>query len=223
MNRFEKLRNDLSDIRKRFSENSITLESVKEELTTYESFIKNMFLSKEEGNHIWNIYKNERDITFESSDLYQVKDVYSEYISGMMNFMDEIISVGTVTESTETSKLEEKFAKAKSNDSTFIESLCEKYVKKEEVPMSHALGNVAFLVDFVDEMKVLGNYCESMTTKAGNTASELSKESLEMLYESVVHYCQFMIKEAIDMYESIDVKLNGENVDSKETEVFKLF
>lgn len=224
MHKFEKLHSKLSEILS-MDEGNKTLESVKTELTCYESFIKELFAVTGEGKNIATIFESTTDetVTVECVDLYKVKDVYSEYIGGMMNFMEEILSANTLNESEELQGLEEKFSKAKSNDEKFIESLCTKYTETETLPLTEATGNITFLVDFVPELNVVKNYCESMTSKVGTRTDELSTGSLNMLYESVSHYCHKMISESLKIYESIDSIKNGETVGSEEKEVFKLF
>ena len=227
MNKFEKLRKELSDIHQRFLEGEQTLESVKEEILTYESFIKNFFTKEGHGlevNFIFNEIgkKTEPEYRMESVDLSKAHEVYSEYIGGMMNFINDIVSANVMSESEEIASLQEKFNRAKENDSMFIESLCTKYVEKGDYLVSEASSNIAFLIDFIPEMNILVNYCESTAGKVTGREDQLSKDSLSMVYESVSHYCNYILNEAIDVYESINETLNGKPEESPK-EVFKLF
>jgi hypothetical protein len=224
MNKFEKLRKELSDIHQSFLENP-TLESVKEEIACYESFIKNFFTKEGHGLEVKFIFNDKRDnseVRLESTDLSKVQEVYSEYIGGMMNFINDIVSANVISESEEVSSLQEKFNRAKENDSQFIESLCTKYVEKGDYLLTEASGNIAFLIDFIPEMNILLNYCESTASKVAGREDQLSKDSLSMVYESVSHYCNYVINESINVYESIDNILNGKP-DEGPKEVFKLF
>ena len=223
MNKFEKMKENLKEIHEKYSEGNKTLELVNEELNDYKSFIKDFFSNKNERKNIYSLYENSEDLenVVECTDLYKVSSVYAEYLEGMLSFIYEIMDANVVTESEKLSVLNKKFSKAKSNDSEFIESLCDKYVKKEELPITEATGNIAFLAEFIPELDSLYEHC-SRVTNNGVRSDELSTGSLAMLYESVTHYSYNTIMNAINIYESIDESVNMKNTNN-EKEVFKLF
>ena len=222
MTKYEKLRKELSDIHQNFLNKDCTLESVGTELLDYTKYIKNFYL--EEGKNLLNVLNDvkDSDIKIESVDLVKVNEIYSEYIGGMMSFINEIVSANIVSESEEITSLQEKFNRAKENDSQFIESLSSKYAGKDNYLMVEACSNIAYMVDFIPEMKILLTYCENTENKVRGREDQLSKDSLSMIYESVSHYCNYVLNEVINVYESIENTYNGKPKETSKEE-FKLF
>jgi hypothetical protein len=222
MTKYEKLRKELFDIHQNFLNRDCTLESVGIELLDYTKYIKNFYL--EEGKNLLNVLNDvkDSDIKIESVDLVKVNEIYSEYIGGMMSFINEIVSANVVSESEEITSLQEKFNRAKENDSQFIESLSSKYAGKDNYLMVEACSNIAYMVDFIPEMKILLTYCENTENKVRGREDQLSKDSLSMIYESVSHYCNYILNEAINVYESIENTYNGKPEETSKEE-FKLF
>lgn len=200
-----------SGINDRMYSKSVTemAESVVSELTSYEDFIPNFFYENGNESSIRQMYQNLHEEKFQESsidiiDLYESKRIYTEYHDGMSNFVKEIISLndGVAKESSE-EIYRTNLEKAKNADDGFVSSLFGgKYNEPANVVMTEAVKNIEFLIDFIPEIDTLKQESNALAENCND--SELVKESISLLFESVCNYCYESIKTTMYTYKAIN-------------------
>lgn len=220
----------INGINDRMYSKSVTemAESVVGELTSYEDFIPNFFYENGNESSIRQMYQNLHEEKFQESsidiiDLYESKRIYTEYHDGMSNFVKEIISLndGVAKESSE-EIYRTNLEKAKNADDGFVSSLFGgKYNEPANVVMTEAVKNIEFLIDFIPEIDTLKQESNALAENCND--SELVKESISLLFESVCNYCYESIKTTMHTYKAINDVMNEipKNKESKNS--FKIW
>lgn len=216
----------LEDLNKKFEDINVqesNIQNLVSAITYYESFIPDFFSKNGEADGIRNMYSKIRvmkesgqEKNIECCDMYQIHDIYTEYVDGMINFINDIRNVN-VSESTKIEEYSEKFKKAKDNDLTFIKSLYNGKIKEiTSMPLSEAVSNVEFLIDFINDIKDLKTSCcvveEAAKSEDGTVKQPLLEGCLEMLCESVNNFCYYTLKSVLTTYADINNVLTEETV-----------
>lgn len=203
-------------------------------ITMYEASIPEFFSVTGEADGIKKMYKEiEKNLVEEKNifcaDITNNHKVYMEYVDGMMKFITDINNI-EVNESTseELEKFSAKFKSAKKNDSLFIESLFNGELSKpNDKPLSEAVRNIEFLIEFVPGLKKIKNDCillsECVKDEQNTTKKELINQSLEMLYESVDNYSYNVLKNIVECYYNINDVLFNEEKQKHVPDSFQLY
>lgn len=191
------------------------VENLNSMLDFYESCIPAFFFKGENGeaDNIKKIYKvvNEsEDIQSKkilSIDINECGHIYMEYVDGMVQFINDIKN-STPNDTVNLETFQEKFDIAKSNDSLFIESLFNGDINKfTEMPVSEALVNVEYLIDFIPQIKSLKSRCDTMQESVSDELpgfkNDLLSYTMNMLFESVNNYCYNTLKTVFETYNDI--------------------
>lgn len=213
---------------------NISIDSLVDNMKFYESFIPEFFSKNGESDGIKSVYSaikenmvNEKSII--SSDITKSGYIYKEYMEGMISFINDISNTVMTESVNDLNTYKEKFEKAKEKDSLFIDSLYNGKLNEQlEMPLSEAVCNIEYLIDFIPELTIMKNQCvdlnESFNDIKESDKKSLINNSLNMLYESVDNFCYSTIKNIITTYSNIYDKLFNESSNDKEEEiVFKLF
>lgn len=179
-------------------------------LDYYESFIPEFFSSNGEAVGIRTMYENIKEdmevvvgeSTIHAIDVNKGSYMYDEYLEGMIQFIKELKSCDVIQESDQSIYVD-KLNTAKKNDSIFIESLFGgKLNSIEEMPVSEAVTNVEFLIDFIPKIKEMKTQC-SVLNESSTYGNALLNDSMVMLFESVNNYCYSTLKNIVKTYEDI--------------------
>ena len=202
MHNVEVLLESLKNQHESFKNNEITLESVINDITNYELFIPEFFSKTGEAEGIRKMYSAIKESMEEEKsimciDVSNSASIYNEYMEGMSKFIIDMAEVNSDTDNTnDLVTFKENFNKAKQNDSIFIESLYEGKIKeneKVETPLSTAVSNVEFLIDFIPQLSILKesctNICNTIKSNTDPNYTELLNDGMKMLFESVDQYC----------------------------------
>lgn len=210
--------NELKNRHIKFEKRENSLEAFSNEMNFYESFIPYFFSKNGEADNIKNMYENinydmedhcEKSIS--CIDVNRCYDVYKEYVDGMMKFIVDICENGNNDKKLDA--FESKLDIAKNNDAIFIESL---YAGKipdytiHEKPLSEAVQNIEFLIDFIPQLSVLKENCSSLANKivdcetTNKRKEELLIESMGMLYNSIDQYCYGTLYNILTDYQKIN-------------------
>ena len=214
-----------------------TLETNIENLNTilsfYESCIPEFFYKGENGEadnikKIYNYIKENEDDKFviETVDINQCGHVYTEYMDGMVKFINDIKEINQL-DTEKLSSYQEKFNIAKNNDSIFIESLFEgKINQKEEMVLEEAVNNVEYLIDFIPQIKSFKTTCDLLEESVMDGCSDknnLIQYSINMLFESVNNYCYNTLATVFETYNAISDHIFNETEDKACEYKFELF
>ena len=213
-----------------------TLNSLIDSISCYESAIPEFFSKTGEAEGVKAMYAGIRksldnEKTISCIDLNNTYNIYNEYVEGMSSFISDISELAAMESTTDLSKVKANFEKAKSSDSIFIESLYDGKLKeneKSEMPLSEAVTNVEFLIDFIPLLSSLKEKCTTLTESVNNTGenecSQLLNDSLVMLFESVDNYCYKTISQIVSTYSEINDRLFNESTETKvEIPMYQLF
>lgn len=207
--------NELKSHHDKFLKKHKTLESFFHEMEFYESFIPKFFSKNGEADNIKNMYENiQYDLAdhcekhIDCIDANRCYDVYTEYMNGMKEFMNNILTC----DENNLKPFEEKMEIATSNDAAFISSLYKGNIENyaiTEKPLSEAVSNIEFLIDFIPQLSVLKEHCEEMLNKIvdGNYDGEKEKlliEGMDMMYSSIDEYCYGTLRTILEDYDKIN-------------------
>lgn len=204
-------------------------------ITFIESFIPEFFSKDGEEKGIRSMYKD-LHVAMESVfydkkvpcvDIHHGFHIFKEYLEGMNAFISDVKEADGALEM---ESFEEKICSAREKDGLFIESLYGGSLNKVvDTELSEATSNIEFLIDFIPELKRMKETCKEYHESAIEEGDKgrLIKESMDMLYDSISHYCYHTIENVITTYESIQRSLSGEDVTMESVETkkvaFKLF
>lgn len=202
-------------------------------LTFYEAFIPDFFSKDGEADEIKNIYKkikeNGKDLYVQTIDLNKGSMIYQDYLDGMYQFIDDIFSISSKKNVENNDEYEEKFERAKSNDSLFIKSLFGGSLNKSiEIPVEEAVSSVEYLIDFMGQIKEMRDRCKDSFNKynaqglVNSTDNNLLSSSIQMLLTSVEDYCYTTLITILSSYECIK-KVLSNDMSKKEVPKFQLF
>lgn len=216
-----------------FKKENITIERLNDEISYFESFIPDFFSKNGEADGIRKVYSGIRENlnsenTINCMDINRASKIYNEYMEGMVTFINDIKNVDIVTESNELTDYSEKFSNVKANSNIFIESLFNGgYCPYEDTVLSEAVANIECLIEFIPELSTIKNICnslgESVTECTQPEKTELLKNSIDLLYESVCDYCYSTIRNIVSTYYDINSSLFEESTTETTDEVFRLF
>lgn len=212
-----------------------TIENLSEAIIYYENFIPDFFSSNGEAKAITEMYSTIREMyesgnekTIECIDISKSTGMYLEYMEGMISFINDIKNINVSESGADIEAFTEKFNRAKEKDSLFIDSLYNgKLTETVTMPLSEAVGNIEFLIDFIPNLKTMKTNCcvvkESLET-ANSSNQSLLNDSIEMLCESVNNFCYTTISNVLDVYTNIQNAINGVSVTEKAPkDKFELF
>lgn len=221
----------IENCQEELSKNSYSIESLLNNFTVYESFIPEFFSKTGEADNIRTMYdslknKKNEDNKIVCISLNESASIYDEYLEGMISFMNDIQNIEVTEGENSLEQYTEKFNRAKENDSIFIESLFNgKLTKEREIPLSEAVSNIEYCIDFNESLKTIKNTCiniQESFTKEDNIKTELLGKCRDMLFESVSNYCYSTLKNVINIYENINDVLNEKEKPININEGFKL-
>jgi hypothetical protein len=205
-----------------------TLNNLSNALAFYESFIPEFFSKTGEAKAITEMYDKIGEMRgtgtekqIDCMDVSESAQMYLEYMEGMITFINDISNVNVIEGSNDLTSFTEKFNRAKEKDSIFIESLYDgKLTKITTMPVSEAVQNVEFLIDFMPKLQTMNSNC-CVVKESINTDDENKKQLLNdcavMLCESVNNFCFSTIHAVLDTYNSIQESL-AEDSNSHVTE-----
>lgn len=172
-----------------------------------------------EGQKIKDMYKELREkaynrVVVESAvdwvDLNIARTAYEDYLSGMCKFIEEACGYCIDEDSyqAESATCTEKMNVAKENDGSFIDSIfggCNN--NKQTGTLLESVGNIEYLIDFMDTIKQESIQCDEMLTKIKssqpNDSTGLLMESARMMTESMNHYVFNTVQNVFDTYNTI--------------------
>lgn len=219
--------NQLKDQHEKFvSLETKNITDLEDTLSFYESVIPEFFSRDGEGKGIRKMYDDikecDSDLTIESFDVEKGNTIYKEYLEGMYKFINDISDASVVTESTDLSQFQEKFERAKNNDSAFIESLFGGTLnEKITVSITESTECIEFLIDYIPQIKSMKTDCRTVQ-ESNNGSNKLLNEGLQMLFESVENYCYTTLTNILTSYEDIQQALSNKNSEVAGDE-YKLF
>lgn len=195
-------------------------DKVIKELTFFESFIPNFFSTAGEAESIKRIYRGikEKEITEKVScvDVNKGSHIYHEYMDGMIQFINDIKNVEMCENANQIDQYADQFARAKQNDSVFIESINGGNLNENvELDIQEATSVLEYLIDFIPEISSLKQNCvnmqESYTSFEDEKKNQLVQNCMNMFYESVDDYCYKTLRNIINTYYDINNALFHEN------------
>jgi len=202
-------------IMERNNSSSITdiKESMDKEICCYESFIPDFFYKNGNETNIRHMYaalKEDRftESTIEAVDLYESRRIYDDYYSGMKKFVTEILALDTGITTESVDSYRDNLDKAKNADAGFLKEIFGgKYNASREMPITEAVKNLEFLIDFIPSMGDMRKASQVMLEGAND--GDLTRESVGVLCNSLCRYCYESIKTTINTYGMIDEKINA--------------
>jgi len=211
-------------------------EGVCKEIEFIEGFIPEFFSKNGEANNIKIMYEkldeiNKSDESKEVScvDVNKGFHIYKEYVEGMLKFINDIKNVDMLTESRDFENYSSQFNQAKRKDALFIDAIYGGNINQSvNTNVTEAVSNIEFLIEFIPELKILKEYCDTLHNSSINsndtTKEKLFNESSEMFYESVGYYIHSTVKNVLSTFCDINDKLNEEIVTTESVkDNFKLF
>ena len=208
-----------------FKSGDKSLESLLKDIECYESFIPEFFSKTGEADRIHAMYAginenldNEKSIN--CINLNTTANIYNEYMEGMTSFIMDISEINIKEAADALDIFKSNFNRAKENDSIFIESLYDGKLKENELvetPLSSAVTNIEYLIDFIPQLSLIKENCTSLFHKINsgtqNETTDLVNDALKMLFESVDTYCYHTISNVVSTYSDINDKLFNENTE----------
>lgn len=206
-----------------------------EELTAYETCIPEFFSYKNEAVRIKDLYKKLKGLDYVRNRVMTCIDVgcagylYKEYFSGMYTFLDKFFSEARGGGNAETIALMEKqLQTAIQGDPVFIDSL---FGGKNNAPseqvLTDAIGNVEYLVDFLENIKgmkqMVGDVC-SVACEFSNANYEPAVKAVKLIVNSSCLFSYRIIDTIMDIYNDIHMTIDDKPTQtSVEDTSFKVF
>jgi hypothetical protein len=196
-----------------------SLETFNRDIEFYEKFIPYFFSKNGDADNIKNVYEN---ITYDYEDgcektiscinVNKCYDVYKEtWLDGMYQFISDI------RESSDDNleNLSRTLTIAEHNNPVFLTGLYNGEVEEcpiEEMPLSEAVSNIEFLIDFIPQLSLLKEECLHTVNTIVNGDYSKDKqnmliESLNLLYNSIDDYCYGTLKNILEDYDKINTAL----------------
>lgn len=219
-----------------FITSETTLESAVATLDYLKSTIPAFFSRNGEAKSIHNMYDYlsesadepvENQAMIECCDVRKADEIYDEYLTGMEKFINECMQANIEDSSLITFK--ENVETVKLSDSVFIESIFGGNLnEKKEQTLVEASDNIEYLVDFMPKIEEIRNKITSLTEAVDtqimstDAQKELLRDSLTMMYESVVNYCRTNIENIFETYDGIIKTINNPEGDTSSDELILL-
>lgn len=204
--------------------------SILNELTAYENYIGDFFSDNNQTKQIKVIYESIQkpifeDYMIECGDLYAGLDIYREYHEGMFQFVDEILHSKFMCESEEIKDYSEKLERAKNSDGDFVLALFDgEYNPNKNMAINESVSNIACMVDTTGFIQNLKDKFKSIPDFNNNDESNVTLESVDLMYESVSSFLYENIASGIRYMDSISNEIaNPKKQTSKKEEQFELF
>lgn len=225
----KKIYDQKSDNEVKFSNPKECVSNIQVHIKSCKEFITSFFSKKEVENRIKSFYKiiKEKDNlpTIELPDLYQASNLYDEYNIGMIDFLNDVITLINYNyqNDTEKTRCQDLLSKAEIRDKAFIDSILGgENNPKKEMKLVDAIKNIEILVDYF-------GYFDHLSRKLGELADmvennhdcELVLSSFNLLRNSLLYYWYLLFNQVIITYINIDSALN-QSSDNSGFE-FKLF
>lgn len=201
----------------------VSLEKCTDFLSFLESTIPAFFSKNGEADSIHRMYdylSDGSDIKLECVDVRTGSQIYTEYMAGMTQFINEIKGCSSFNED-KMQDIELKMENASANDGIFVDSIFGGATNaKKEITIVEASDNIEYLIDFIPEIKRLKDDVTAiteaveLTPKVSDNHEKLLTESLNMLYKSVANYCKDNIINIFETYHDIMDKIDNPVVDS---------
>lgn len=205
-------------------------ESLSAERACFTEFVEDFFSKDGEVSNIKTMYESLDHQLYTSDEnkkavinLEHAKDIYSEYLRGMVKFVQEVCSYDENTDVNVLEACEEPLNVAKEKDHMFIESIKD---RSDLNPMVERSTKERFasvlpeMIDFTESMKEQERICNTLLEESGKDIPDgIKKESLRLLFESVSYYwlnsLKNMVTEYTDVYtECMDANENKEDESS---------
>lgn len=147
------------------------------------------------------------DIHINAVDLTESLNIYTEYLDGMIKFINDIKNVN-INEGEDLEKYSDKFNLAKKNDFTAIESLFGGSTNEAvDMTLERAVSNVDFLVDLLPSIKSfygeLHQVSEACKDIEEETKSALLSKCIDLMKDSIDHFCESALRNSFSSYESM--------------------
>lgn len=204
-----------------FKAQESTVENLVESIDYYKGFIPEFFSKNGEATGIRNMYRDIHDMTengkeasINCADIDNAFSMYTEYVDGMIKFINDIRGMDISDDSSKIEVFSEKFKSAQEKDHIFIESLYNGSLgKKEDMALTEAVSNIEFLIDFIPSLDSMKSKCcvvkESVEDVTNETQKDLLNGCISMLCESVNDFCYQTINTVIDTYNKINIALES--------------
>lgn len=207
------------------SRNNLTLHDFITQIGVYQQAIPDFFSKRGEADGIKEVYdyieyeaEDGPEKTIPCLDITKCNNVYNEYIQGMESF---IIDIAKSSDQSATDKFKEKLDVAKKNDLEFIEALYQGRIDGytiNQTPLSLALINVEFLIDFIPKLSKMINSAQTLNEvilQHPSGCKELIQPSMDMYYKSIDQYCFSTLADIFYDYSAIYNALFNDNEDSE--------
>lgn len=127
---------------------------------------------------------------------------YNEYITGMNQFVNDIISAVTSNDTDMIELFTKQIETAKENDQKFINDIIIKTSK--EVEITESLDILNQLVDFKDNIKtLLSIICSHENINKESIDCKLVYDAIKLLTNSINNYCYRVLNTFLDNYDLI--------------------
>lgn len=204
----EEIYSSCSDIK------TITQEALNE-LSAYETSIPEFFSYKNEAVKIKELYKKLKGLDYARNRVISCVDMgcacylYKEYLSGMYTFLDRFFKEVSV-KGDNISLMEKQLNTAIHGDPLFIDTLFGgSNNEPSEQVLTDAIGNVEYLVDFLDHLKSM----KQMVSDVCNIASELEPyeytiRAVKLIVNSTCVFSSLILTGIMDIYVAIQNKID---------------
>lgn len=161
-----------------------------------------------EGNYIKTLYNKVSKLSYTKNIPINITfsplsfSTYNEYITGMNQFVNDIISAVTSNDTHMIELFIKQIESAKQNDQKFINDIISK--TSREVEISESLDILNQLVDFKDSIKILLNIIISYENiNKESIDSKLVYDAIKLLTNSINNYCYKVLNTFLDSYDLI--------------------
>lgn len=197
-------RRDCQDINK-------LIESIHNELSVYKTAIPNFFSSRGEADGIRKLYNElenrPNDIRIiPVIDLCVAGSIYSEYVSGMLEFIHDVFRLAPTCSDSHCVSYREKIQRAEQNNSIFIRSLFGgENNESSDKSLKDACGNIEYLIDFVKILDEFNQQCGALQVPATDdeTMKTLIVDSVRLYFDSIGMYCSNVLECVFKTYDMI--------------------
>lgn len=207
------------------------VEMSKNEMKNYKKFIREFFSKNGSADGIREMYELIDDDsnswkTIKTCDVNRSAYTYQEYIDGMREYIDDILS-GKICSDENQEKLNQAITKCTNQDKIFIHSLFGGDNNPfEDTELSDAVTNIEYLIDFMPKLDEFITVIDKFIYKhslSSRKVNDFLKINAILLYcDSVSVFCYTMIITIFNDYESINKVLNSNNYNTLKQE-FVLF
>jgi hypothetical protein len=178
--------------------------------------ISSFFLPMDNSDKIRKIYSDIKENKFPNKtvcciDIRNVTSIYTEYNTGMLEFISEIIKNANINcdNIDDNAFYNESLDKACAKDNEFIKSLFDDS-KCEQRNLSDAMYNFEYLIDFTDVIDKLIASSRAIVNVIDTIDSELISRSIKLLCCSIMTFVYTAIKNMINTFGKVIDSINRE-------------